>query len=52
MLRYKSWLDSQLWFYLGLMALSAQVDRSLHVVPDGPGDDVSEWRPRRHRRRK
>ena len=25
MLRYKSWLDSQLWFYLGLMALSAQV---------------------------
>ena len=25
MLRYKSWLDTQLWFYLGLMALSAQV---------------------------
>jgi hypothetical protein len=25
MLRYKSWLDTQLWFFLGLMALSAQV---------------------------
>ena len=25
MLRYKSWLDTQLWFYLGLMTLSAQV---------------------------
>jgi hypothetical protein len=25
MLRYKSWLDTQLWFYLGLMLLSAQV---------------------------
>ena len=25
MLRYKSWLDTRLWFFLGLMALSAQV---------------------------
>jgi hypothetical protein len=25
MLRYKSWLDTRLWFFLGLIALSAQV---------------------------
>ena len=25
MLRYKSWLDTRLWFFLGLTMLSAQV---------------------------
>jgi hypothetical protein len=40
MLRYKSWLDTQLWFFLGLMALSAQV---VAIYMSYPMDPVTSF---------
>jgi hypothetical protein len=40
MLRYKTWLDTQLWFYLGLMLLSAQV---LALYMSYPMDPVTSY---------
>ncbi len=40
MLRYKTWLDTQLWFYLGLMLLSAQV---LALYVSYPMDPVQSY---------
>jgi hypothetical protein len=40
MLRYKSWLDTRLWFFLGLMALSAQV---LALYMSYPMDPVTTY---------
>ena len=40
MLRYKSWLDTRLWFFLGLMLLSAQV---LALYVSYPMDPVATY---------
>ena len=40
MLRYKTWLDTQLWFYLGFMLLSAQV---LALYMSYPMDPVTSY---------